>query len=61
MAPCVSASGHLALALAIASSLGTNTVLTALKLEYNPAIGQEAKAALQAAVGLRSQPLQLDL
>ena len=43
-------------ALAIAATLETNKVLTALRMKFNPAIDEQAKAALKASAASRSQP-----
>jgi len=46
---------------ALAAALAVNTSLRTLRLQYNPALDDEAKAALRAAAGARATPLTLEL
>ena len=45
----------------LAAALAVNKGLTTLRLKYNPALDEEAKAALRAAAGKHPSPLTLEL
>ena len=48
-------------ALALAGALEHNTVLTTLRLSYNPALADAEKATLRAAAEKRVPPLSVDV
>ena len=48
-------------AAALAAALAVNRDLTALRMTYNPALDDEAKAALREAAAQRGAPLTLEL